>query len=41
MNFNGNEMRIVYKGKADGAAIKFTRQSGDRPAQEFVATRVK
>ena len=41
MNFNGNEMKIVYTGKADGDTIKFTRQAGDRPAQEFVATRVK
>jgi hypothetical protein len=41
MNFNGNEFNIVYTGKADGDTIKFTRQAGDRPAQEFVATRVK
>jgi hypothetical protein len=41
MNFNGNEFKIAYTGKADGDTIKFTRQAGDRPAQEFVATRVK
>ena len=41
MNFNVNEFNIVYTGKADGDTIKFTRQAGDRPAQEFVATRVK
>jgi hypothetical protein len=41
MNFNGNEFKIVYTGKTDGDTIKFTRQAGDRPAQEFVATRVK
>jgi hypothetical protein len=41
MNFNGNEFKIAYTGKADGENIKFTRLSGDRPAQEFVATRVK
>jgi len=42
MNFNGNEFKLTYAGKADGAdAIKFTRQAGDRPAQEFTATRVK
>lgn len=42
MNFNGNEFRINYTGKADGAdSIKFTRQMGDRPANEFTATRVK
>ena len=42
MNFNGNEFKILYTGKADGAdSIKFTRQMGDRPANEFTATRVK
>jgi hypothetical protein len=39
MNFNGNEMKIVYTGKADGDTIKFSRQMGDRPAVEFVAKR--
>ena len=42
MNFNGNEFKLSYTGKADGAdSIKFTRQAGDRPAQEFTATRAK
>jgi hypothetical protein len=41
MNFNGNEMKMVYTGKADGDTIKFTRQAGDRPAVSFTATRVK
>lgn len=41
MNFNGNEFKISYSGKAAGETIKFTRQAGDRPAQEFTATRVK
>ena len=41
LNFNGNEMKIVYAGKADGDTIKFTRTMGDRPAVEFVATRPK
>ncbi len=41
LNFNGNEMKIVYEGKADGATIKFTRTMGDRPPVEFVATRPK
>jgi hypothetical protein len=41
MNFNGNEFKISYSGKAVGDAIKFTRQAGDRPAVEFTATRVK
>jgi hypothetical protein len=43
MNFNGNEVKISYKGTAAGAdSIKFTRQfgsMGDRPPQEFVAKR--
>jgi len=39
VNFNGNEMKIVYTGKADADGIKFTRTAGDRPAVEFTATR--
>jgi hypothetical protein len=44
MSRDGNEFKINYTGKAVGDAIKFTRQfgaAGDRPAQEFTATRVK
>jgi hypothetical protein len=42
VNFNGNEFKINYSGKADGAdTIKFTRQAGDRPAAEFSAARAK
>jgi hypothetical protein len=41
MNFNGNEMKIVYTGKIDGDNIKFSRTMGDRPPVEFTATRVK
>jgi hypothetical protein len=41
MNFNGNEMRMVYTGKIDGDNIKFSRVVADRPATEFTATRVK
>jgi len=41
VNFNGNEMKIVYTGKADADGIKFTRTAGDRPAVEFTATRPK
>jgi hypothetical protein len=41
MNRNGNEFKMLYTGKAVGDTIKFTRQAGDRPAQEFTATRVK
>lgn len=39
-NFNGNEFKISYTGKADGAdSIKFSSQFGDRPAREFTAKR--
>lgn len=40
LNFNGNEMKITYKGKVAGDEIKFTRQreGGDR-VQEFTAKR--
>jgi hypothetical protein len=44
MNRDGNEFKIAYTGKAVGDTIKFTRQfgaAGDRPPQEFTATRVK
>lgn len=40
LNRNGNDMKITYTGKADGAdSIKFSRQIGDRPAAEFTAKR--
>ena len=41
LNFNGNEMKIVYTGKADADGIKFTRAVGDSPAVNFMATRPK
>jgi hypothetical protein len=41
LNFNGNEVKIVYTGKADADGIKFTRTVGDRPAVNFAATRPK
>jgi hypothetical protein len=41
LNFNGNEMKIVYTGKADADGIEFTRTAGDRPATNFTATRPK
>jgi hypothetical protein len=37
MNFNGNEMKITYTGKADGETIKFTRKMGDFGSSDFVA----
>ena len=44
MSRDGNEFKMLYTGKIDGDTIKFTRQfgaAGDRPAQQFTATRVK
>jgi hypothetical protein len=39
VNFNGNEFKLTYTGKADGDTIKFTRQMGDMGSSEFVAKR--
>ena len=38
-NFNGQDVKIVYKGTIAGDEIKFTRQreGGDQPPAEFVA----
>jgi hypothetical protein len=38
MNFNGNDVKLIFKGKVAGDEIKFTRQreGGDR-VQEFTA----
>jgi hypothetical protein len=43
MNFNGTEVKLLYKGKIAGDEIKFTRarEGGDQPAQEFTAKRAK
>ena len=41
VNFNGNDMKIAYKGMISGDSIKFTRTVGDRPPAEFTATRAK
>ena len=42
-NFQGNEVKLVYKGKVAGDEIKMTRtrEGSDRPPSEFVAKRVK
>lgn len=42
-NFQGNEVKLVYKGKVAGDEIKMTRtrEGSDQPPQEFVAKRVK
>jgi opacity protein-like surface antigen len=40
MQFNGNEVKLSYKGKVSGGEIKFTRQrEGAERAQEFTAKR--
>jgi hypothetical protein len=41
LNFQGNDLRIVYTGKIDGDTIKFTRKVGDYATEELTATRVK
>ena len=42
-NFNGNEVKMLYKGKVSAEGIKFTRtrEGSDRPPQEFLATKAK
>lgn len=37
LNFQGNELRITYKGKVSGGEIKFTREVGDVATEELVA----
>ncbi|MBX7187792.1 MAG: hypothetical protein K1Y01_21800 [Vicinamibacteria bacterium] len=43
MNFNGNEMKMAYKGKVAGEEIKMTRTrpGSEMPPQEFTAKRAK
>lgn len=43
MNFNGNTMKMMYKGKVAGDVIKMTRtrEGGEGQAQEFEAKRAK
>jgi len=42
-NFNGNEMKLVRKGKVTGEVIRMirTREGAEGPGQEFEAKRVK
>jgi hypothetical protein len=42
-NFQGNEVKQLYKGKVAGDEIKFTRtrEGGDQPPVEFTAKRAK
>ena len=40
MEFNGNQMKLLYKGKVSGDEIKFTRQrEGAERSVEFTAKR--
>jgi hypothetical protein len=42
MEFNGNQVKLLYKGKVAGDEIKFTRQrEGGERVQEFTAKRAK
>jgi hypothetical protein len=43
LSFNGNEVKLLYKGQVSGDEIKFTRtrEGGDQPGQEFTAKRAK
>mgnify|MGYP001270412211 CR=1 FL=1 len=43
VNFNGNEMKLVHKGRLTGEVIKMTRtrEGAEGPGQEFEAKRVK
>jgi len=41
LDFQGQPLRIVYKGKISGDEIKFTRQVADVATEELVAKRSK
>jgi hypothetical protein len=43
MEFNGNSMKLLYKGTVSGDTIKFTRarDGGNQPPQEFTANRAQ
>ncbi len=41
LNFQGMELRIVYKGKISGDEIKFDRTVADAGGESFVAKRAK
>jgi hypothetical protein len=40
-NFQGNEIRIEYKGKVSGDEMKLVRKVGDFASYEIVAKRIK
>jgi hypothetical protein len=43
MSFQGNDMKMLYKGKLSGDDIKMTREreGGSQPPTEFTAKRAK
>jgi hypothetical protein len=41
LSFDGNDLRIEYKGKLNGDEINFTRKVGDFATEQFVAKRVQ
>jgi major membrane immunogen (membrane-anchored lipoprotein) len=41
LKFEGQEVRVVYKGKLAGDEIKFNRQVGEFASEDFVAKRAK
>ena len=41
LDFNGQQVRITYKGKISGDEIKFNRQVGDFASEDLVAKRGK
>jgi len=41
LDFQGQPLRIEYKGKVSGDEIRFTRKVADVATEEFVATRAK
>jgi len=41
LNFDGQPLRITYKGKIAGDEIKFTRNVADMATEELVAKRSK
>jgi len=41
VDFQGNPLKIAYKGKVSGDEIKFTRNVADMVTEDFVAKRAK
>jgi hypothetical protein len=41
LNYQGNALKIEYRGKISGDEIKFTRNVGGMATEEFVAKRAK